>query len=295
MTLTGANFTAANDTVERVYIEATSVDPLNPVKKTTTVDVTIVAPKTTTVGGVEKIVYDQEVRNDYYEKYDKVVVEDMTLDLKKVSAAGTLASEIVLYKTSNGALVGTYAAGDFETPADEKAVKALTKEGTRYIVVKDPSGKFVALDDVYGFVLNKVSGDVVTLAATGAYTVEVTTIRYNSRNGNRNDYVETATINVENNLPTVEFASKKKATFTSDCLDGDGKVDVKDVILETMKFNYDGKEWTTMTKDDILSYKAVVLGNNVIIQHVEVKFLVGCTYIANTIVLNVVMCVELTK
>jgi hypothetical protein len=295
ISLEGADFAAANDSVERVYIEATSTDPLNPVKLTTYIDVTITAPKTDANGA---IVYDTVVKNRYATYPVIALDKDVKYDLKDTTAAGTVIAEIDLYKTSNGAQVAYYNAADFETPATEDEIKALTNEGTKYIVVRDPSKKIVALNDDLSFALNTVNGNAVTYAAKGTYTVEVVTIRYNSRNGNRNDYVVTSTIAVDNTAKTVTFDGKKSNTFSADCLVTEGNVttiDVKDVVVETMKFKLGNDAWT-ITADKILDVKAVVLDNAVIIQWVKVKVPVaGDMYVEKTIIPSSVVSVKLAE
>ena len=293
ISLEGADFAAANDSVERVYIEATSTDPLNPVKLTTYIDVTITAPKTDDNGA---IVYDTVVKNRYATYPVIALDKDVKYDLKDTTASGTVIAEIDLYKTSNGAQVGYYDAAEFETPATEDEIKALTAEGTKYVVVRDPSKKIVALNDDLSFALNTVNGNSVTYAAKGTYTVEVVTVRYNSRNGNQNNYVVTSTIEVDNTAKTVTFDGKKSNTFSADCLVTEGNVttiDVKDVVVETMKFKLGNDAWA-ITADKILDVKAVVLDNAVIIQWVKVKVPVaGDMYVEKTIIPSTVVSVKL--
>jgi hypothetical protein len=289
LTITGTDLKAANDAVEKVYIEATSTDVLNPVKVTTSVDVTIISPKYAADG--KTIVLDMETKNRYKD-YSVIVPAGETVDVYNTGSA-IVEGAITLYQTSNGAEVGTYLSTD-KIIAVKKAeeLKGYTVEGTRYVVLRDSKGNVVALDwttdddstekredNELVFDLNKITTSedgvkYLTYAELGQYKIEVVTVRYNQRNGLRNDYVETAEFTVKTTAPEVKYAGKSSSTFGKSCVTLDSKgnvtdIDVEAVILATMKFKKGNDAY--VPTNNIADYKAVVVGESVIIQYVVLE------------------------
>ena len=273
ITFTSADFAGLKDTTLTVTVEGVTTDVLgNNEKATTTVRVNIKTPNYESDGKTIKL--DQTVTNRYI-TYDKVVIEDSEIDVNAISKTGY----ITLYKTSNGAKVDTYTKADGFVAVTKKAdLDNLKAEGAKYVVMKDAAGNIIPLSwtpsgDKLQYTFNTltkvegVTGSKLAFAANGGYTVEAVIVRYNQRNGNQSDVTEGAVVTVKNSFKEVKLDGWKTKTYVGkNCIDAEGNVDVEKVILETVKFKD-----ATITADEIIDFKAVELGENVIIQYVTVR------------------------
>ena len=192
---------------------------------------------------------------------------------------------IEAYKTSsNGIKVGLYDDLHILETANYAFTTSNCRAGEIYVLVKDPNGQIVNVaannaalgvyvDDVNHCVKVNVSapslsGSLVQEAMKeGQYTITATRII------NVGTVVQkvsqTATFTVKDNTKDITFRAVKNVS-TSYAVSGENDLSgIKDVVIDTLSFNIDNEEWTTLTAGMITDVEYIMNGNTVVIRKVE--------------------------